>query len=155
MNSVITSASNYGDVYEHWNGLDFTTNARLAKVLLQGGVSSGKTTRDNCAITTRHPEIAMPGFAGTVVTFSSGPSASADFCHVETPFLTQVKLLGSYTMPWDIQVAATFQNIPGPQIAANAVYTSAQIAPSLGRPLSSAASATINIVPPVRSTVSG
>ena len=89
----------------------------------------------------------MPGFAGTVVTFSSGPSASTDFCHVETPFLTQVKLLGSYTMPLDIQVAATFQNIPGPQIAANAVYTSAQIAPSLGRPLSSAAIATINIVP--------
>jgi hypothetical protein len=43
-------------------------------------------------------------------------------------------------------VAATFQTIPGPQIAANAVYASAQIAPSLGRPLSSAASATINIV---------
>jgi hypothetical protein len=60
--------------------------------------------------------------------------------------LTQVKLLGSYTLPLAIQLAATFQNIPGPQIAANALYTSAQIAPSLGRSLSSAASATINIV---------
>ena len=62
----------------------------------------------------------MPGFAGTVVNYASGPSVSTDFCHVETPFLTQVKLLGSYTLPLDIQVAATFQNIHGPQIAANA-----------------------------------
>jgi carboxypeptidase family protein len=146
VNSVITSASNYGTIYEHWNGFDFTTSVRLAKALLQGGLSTGRTVQDNCDITTKNPQVTMPGFAGTVVNFSSGPSASTDFCHVQTPFLTQLKLLGSYTLPLDIQVAATFQNIPGPQIAANATYTSAQIAPSLGRSLSSAASATINIV---------
>jgi hypothetical protein len=146
VNSVVTSASNYGRMYEHWNGFDFTTNARLQKVTLQGGVSTGRTVQDNCAITTNNPQVTLPGFAGTPVSFSSGPSASTDFCHVQTPFLTQLKLLGSYTLPLDIQVAATFQNIPGPQIAANSVYASAQIAPSLGRPLSSAASATINVV---------
>ena len=76
------------------------------------------------------------------------PSASAQFCHVETPFLTQVKLLGSYVLPFDISVAATYQNLPGPNILANATYTSAQIASSLGRQLSSASTATINIVAP-------
>ena len=59
-----------------------------------------------------------------------------------------MKLLGSYTLPWAVQVAATFQNLPGPQILANAVFTSAQIAPSLGRGLSSASTATVNIVKP-------
>jgi hypothetical protein len=82
------------------------------------------------------------------VSFSSSPSASAQFCHVETPFLTQVKLLGSYVLPLDISVAATYQNLPGPNILANATYTSAQIASSLGRQLSSASTATINIVAP-------
>jgi hypothetical protein len=135
VNSAVTSASNYGNMYEHWNGFDFTVNARLPKTLLQGGLSTGKTVQDNCAITTKNPQVTMPGFAGTVVSFASGPSVSADFCHVETPFLTQVKLLGSYTLPLAIQLAATY-----------ALYTSAQIAPSLGRSLSSAASATINIV---------
>jgi hypothetical protein len=33
-------------------------------------------------------------------------------------------------------VSGTFQNLPGPTYNANQVYTSAQVAPSLGRPLS-------------------
>jgi hypothetical protein len=56
--------------------------------------------------------------------------------------------LGAYTLPWQIQVAATLQALPGPQIAANAVFSNAQIAPSLGRSLSSAANVTINLVEP-------
>ena len=57
-------------------------------------------------------------------------------------------MLAAYTLPWQIQVAGTLQSVPGPEISANAVFTSAQIAPSLGRGLSSAANATINLVEP-------
>jgi hypothetical protein len=59
-----------------------------------------------------------------------------------------VKLLGAYMLPWDVQIAATFQSVPGRPLVANAVFTSAQIAPSLGRPLAAAATATINVIPP-------
>ena len=76
------------------------------------------------------------------------PATSTTFCHVETPFLTQVKLLASYTLPWDVQVSGTLQNIPGPLVTASSTYTSAQIAPSLGRPLSSGSTATIPLVTP-------
>ena len=60
---------------------------------------------------------------------------------MSTPnFLTQVKLLGTYTIPKvDVLVSATFQSLPGPQVTANYVATNAQIQPSLGRPLSGGA----------------
>jgi RNA recognition motif-containing protein len=61
-----------------------------------------------------------------------------------------VKFLGTYTVPRaDVQVTATVQSYPGPQIAANYVATNAVIQPSLGRPLSGgAANMTINLVEP-------
>jgi hypothetical protein len=148
ISNVVTAASNYGTQYERWNGIDLTITARLPKVLLQGGLSTGKTTADNCDIVTRYPQVVSPTPPGSSFIFASGPSKSTEYCHVETPFLTQVKLLGSYALPWDVQLAATFQSIPSRSLVANAVFTSAQIAPSLGRPLVAASTATINVIPP-------
>lgn len=126
-----TSAAVFGEQSEHWNGVDLTVNARLPRgTLLQGGVSSGRTVSDTCDVVAR----------------VDNPSPL--YCRVETPWLTQAKLAGSVTLPGGVQVAGAFQSLPGPAVAAQAVFTSAQIAPSLGRPLSSAATATVNLVAP-------
>ena len=133
VSNFFTRAGNYGKQIEHWNGVDVNFNIRpKAGVLLQGGMSTGKTTTDNC----------------DVVTKLDNPSPR--FCHVETAFLTQVKFLGTYLVPKvDVQVAATYRSLPGPQIVANYVATNAQVQPSLGRPLSGgAANVTVNIVEP-------
>jgi len=130
INRIGTGASKFGNQYEHWSGVDLTMNARLPKVVLQGGVAIGKQMTDNCDVL---PKIDSP---------------DARFCHIDYAFLTQVKFLGSYTLPWDVQVAATFQSIPGPQILASGTYTNAQIQPSLGRPLSSGSTATVSLVEP-------
>jgi len=87
-------------------------------------VSSGKTVTDNCEILDQLPE--------------AGP-LTVPYCHAETPFLTQIKLGGSYILPFDIQLSGTVQSFRSNPIAASATFTSAQIQTSLGRALTSGA----------------
>jgi hypothetical protein len=134
IDNFVTLADHYGAQRQHWHGLDFTVNARLQNgLLLQGGLSTGSTMTDNCEVVARVD------------------NPSTRFCHNEEPFLTQVKFLGSYTLPWaGIQVSGSFQNAPGPVITANYVATSASIRSSLGRDLSSgpSSSVTVNLIEP-------
>ena len=72
------------------------------------------------------------------------------FCRVTIPWSAQthVKVAGNYPLPyWGLQLSGTFQILPGAPYGANRVYTSAQVAPSLGRPLS-AATVTVPLAPP-------
>jgi hypothetical protein len=140
-NNLVTFSDNYGKQIQHFNGVDFSVNARLPEgILLQGGVSTGRTSTDNCEIVDDVPEMLL---AGTAL-------MSSDYCHVDTAFLTQVKLIGSYTVPRiDVRLAGSFQSIPGPPISAELVVSSAAAARSLGRPLAGgAANVTVNIIEP-------
>jgi len=103
-------ARDFGEQTEHWNGMDASVNARLQKgIRLQGGVSTGRTTTDNCDLLD-NPEL--------------GVNPSLRNCHNQGAFLTQVKVLGTYLVPKvDINAAATFQSTPGTLLAANRNYT--------------------------------
>ena len=121
-----------------WNGVDVNFNVRLRQgILVQGGMSTGRTSTDNCD-------------CGKCRATVDRTSASQLDCHVETAFLTQVKFLGTYTVPKvDVQIAATFRSLPGPQILANHVATELPGAAlawtsALGR----RANVTVNIVEP-------
>jgi hypothetical protein len=134
-NQFITFAKNFGDHIRRWDGFDISVSARpQGGLMLQAGTSTGRSTTDNCDIVDDLPEILG--------------SLPAQNCHQQTNFLTNFKLLGTYTVPViDVQLAATVQSYPGPEIAANYVATNAAIAPSLGRNLSGgAANKTVNIV---------
>jgi hypothetical protein len=151
VNNLVTFAENYGDLSQKWHGMDLTVSARVARALFQGGLATGKAMVDTCGIVRGNPDInaTVDVAGGTFLRgLGSGPLASTDFCKPDNPWQTQFKFLGSYTMPYDIQVAATFQSLNAPVLLANGTFTSAQIAPSLGRPLAAAASATINMVAP-------
>ena len=68
---------------------------------------------------------------------------------------TQIKLYGTYPLPRDALISATFQNTSGPAILANYAATNGEIAPSLGRNLAAcgtsatcAATATVALIQP-------
>jgi hypothetical protein len=135
----VTFTKNFGTQYEHWNGVDITVNARAWRgLLVQGGTSTERKSTDNCDLLAALPEIGIAGAtvlnagtgASTVGITSTLPaSMPLEFCHVPGTFLTQVKLLGAYTVPRiDVQVSASVQSLPGPEITAQYVATSAEVA---------------------------
>ena len=105
--------------------------------MIQGGLSTGRTTTDNCEVVAQVPEALAGGLP-------------LQWCKVTQPFLTQVKGVGVYTVPKiDVQVSATLQSKPGGQLAANFNVPTAVAAVSLGRPLSgNAANASVNLAQP-------
>ena len=129
-----TSVNEFGGWDQIYNGFDLTIDARVNKVLLQGGMNIGRTETDRCSLAANVPETQLlqnaPG-ANAVVPW--GPVGLED-CATKQNWLTQVKLIGSYTLPYDVQVAATYQDQPGPERQARVVFSAAQIAAVLGRP---------------------
>lgn len=124
-NNLQTFASRYGNQIDHWNGFGLDLNARLPHGLMfVGGIDSGYQTTDNCEIVAQVPESALQGFGYR-------------FCHVDYPWLTQLKFLTSYTVPKvGIQLGATFQNQAGLARSATWQALNAQVSAGLGRDVS-------------------
>ena len=61
---------------------------------------------------------------------------------------TQVKLQFAYPIWYDFKLALAYQNNPGLAQAATLGYTNAQVAPSLGRNLSTASVAVVSLLAP-------
>jgi hypothetical protein len=132
--SVQRAATFYGDYDRYWDGFDVTAQARLQNGLtLQGGTSTGRSVSDSCEAREAVPESALTN----------------PYCRQAEPLLTQFKGLASYLIPKaDVNVAATFSSRPGNSLSANVVYTSAQVAGALGRPLAAVPNVVINVIEP-------
>ena len=127
-NLVTRATTSLGKQTEVYNGIDLTVNARFGgRGLLSGGLNTGKTVTNNCSVVDSPQQLR--------------------FCEVTEPWKaqTQVKLSGSYPLPWDVHVSGTYQNLPGLPIQANFTATNAVIAPSLGRNLSAGAAGAVSV----------
>jgi hypothetical protein len=147
--NFVTQSKTYGDQTERWHGVDVNLSMRPQNgLLLQGGLSTGSTLTDNCEVVEKLPEILFG--ANVFNTANANVWLPAQYCRQESPFLTNVKFAGSYTIPRaDLLVSGTFRSTPGPEIWGNYVGTNAVVAPSLGRNLSGgAANLPLNIVEP-------
>jgi hypothetical protein len=152
INNFVTSASHYGDQIEHWNGFDYSVNARLRQgLIIQGGLSTGKSVLDNCAVMSQLIEIApVPtGASGTAVTGAATTNGGVTYCHQDSGFLTQAKVVGTYTIPKvQLQTSVAYQSLPGQLLAANYTATNAIVFPSLGRNLSSGSNVVVDLYSP-------
>jgi hypothetical protein len=151
VNNLVTSAKSFGDVSDVYTGVDVSANVRLPNgILLQGGFSTGHEVFDNCDVVAKVDnspgsplDLNRVGVSTPLLSNMSGiASPSTLYCRQAPPFQTQVKLLGSYPLPWNLSVSAAFQSVPGPQITATYNVPSSQVAASLGRDLSAGARAT-------------
>jgi hypothetical protein len=152
--NFVTLSDNYGKQIQHWNGVDVNVNARLRSgFTMQGGVSTGRTVVDLCDIAQQVPETLF-GTANSNPTSFPVTATSVwtpdQYCHQQSPFLTQVKGQGVYIIPKiDVQLSGAFASTPGPLIQANFNAPNAVVLPSLGRALSGAAANTsVNLVAP-------
>jgi hypothetical protein len=131
VDNLINRSSLYGTQTDVYSGVDITIQARLGNgAMVGGGASFGSTTTDRCFVVDSPQELL--------------------FCRDEPPYRGQFKFNGVYPLPWDLQVSSVFQSHPGPAVLASHVVSSAEVAQSLGRPLSgNQANVTIpNIIEP-------
>ena len=128
--------------------MDVTFGSRLTRgSMISGGVSTGRTVTDWCHVV-GNPQLFATGM--TAAATSTDPRID-EFCHQTNPWSanTQVKLNGSYSLPWNLQASATFQNLPGIPITATYVANNAAISPSLGRNLAgNAANQILSLIVP-------
>ena len=136
-NETRTSSDNFGGESETWRGFDFGINARMRGLMLQGGVSTGRTSIDYCDLQLQLPErISATTATGSVTRAAAaggGDTVPNDYCRRGTNWLTQLKLIGSYMLPYGIQVAGTLQSQPGPERAAIYRFSAADLVAALGR----------------------
>jgi hypothetical protein len=148
VDNFVTDSRQYGDWYQYFSGVDITLNVRTRSgITFQGGTSTGQNVVDNCEIRNSVPETNVNVGAGLV---GSTVSTVSPYCHVAYGVLTQLRGLGTYTVPKiDLQLSGVFQSKPGAQLLANYAVPAAVVAQSLGRlPSGQVTNVTINLVEP-------
>ncbi|MBM3776742.1 MAG: TonB-dependent receptor [Acidimicrobiia bacterium] len=116
--TLVRNEKTFGDRKQYFNGVDLEMHGRFPNgALLQGGVALGSEVTDNCVVV-------------------DSPDA-LHFCKTSEPWWNsnsgQLKVSGSFPMPYGIELSGVYQNLAGAQILANVPFTSAQIFQALGR----------------------
>jgi len=162
VDELAQSSRRFGDQKENWQGFDYSVAARLKMGLtVQGGAATGRKLADGCAVRAKVPELGAgpTGAANSSVTANvlvttqrGSLSVTNPYCRFVEPYRTDVRGLAVYTIPRvDVQLAATWMSVPGEYLEANFVADNAWIAGGpqpLGRPLTGAAVATVNLIAP-------
>jgi hypothetical protein len=144
VDNFVTRNDAYGKQEEVYNGVDVNFQLRiLERASLGGGWNVGNAVQLGTAA-------GGSASAGTDTCYVIDSPQQLFNCKIDVPYQHRIKINGSYTLPWEVQVAAVIQSNPGANYGANATFTSAQVASSLGRPLSgNTASVTVPLVKPL------
>jgi carboxypeptidase family protein len=100
LNPAKASASNILDAnsssnYRKYTGYDINFNSRMKGLTMFGGVSFGHQVSNTCQVE------------------DANFLRFCDQSKLDIPYYTQIKLSGSYMLPYRLQVSGTFQSYPG------------------------------------------
>jgi hypothetical protein len=150
-NSLIRFSEDFGGETNLYQGFDLNLESRFRNgAFLKAGIAATSRTLDQCNLIAGGLDaISTAGsFMGTE-TYPDGKTA----CHREYPYRPDFKASGSYTLPWDIQLAGTYQfsrgiqtGGAGPSLLANWNMTSAVAAPMIGRNWTSVGSRIVGLM---------
>ena len=154
-NSLIRFSEDFGGETNLYQGFDLNLEARFRNgAFLKAGMAATARTFDNCNLLAAGLDavqtlvFGVPVWQGTEQ-YPDGSTA----CRREYGFRPDGKLSGSYTLPWDIQFAGTYQFTrgiqtggAGPSLTASWAVTSAVAAANGARPWTGVASRTINLM---------
>jgi hypothetical protein len=149
--STTTFSSNYGGETNIYEGFDLTTVARFTRgAFLSAGINAQKRIFDQCNLVNAGIFSALITAATEVTEIYPDGSRA---CHQDLPYRPDFKLLGSYTLPYDVQLSGTFQFTRGVQTGGAAPSllatwgTTPASATTLGRPYSAGATTkTVNLM---------
>jgi hypothetical protein len=144
VDNLITRNNGYGDHKEIYNGVDVNFQLRIRnKAMLGGGWNIGNAVQLGTTA-------GGSASSGTDTCYVVDSPQQLFNCKVDVPYQSRIKVNGSYTFPYGIQVAAVAQSNPGANYGANRAFSLAEIQPSLGRPLSGGVTTvTIPLVKPL------
>ncbi len=113
-NNLVTFSDNFGGETNVYRGFDINLESRFSNgAFIRGGVTAVSRTFDNCNLQNAGYD-AVPGGGTAVVNTETYPDGTS-YCHREYPYRPDVKVLGSYTLPWDILFSGTYQFSRGVQ----------------------------------------
>src|SRR6478735_9201734 len=137
-NSLIRFADDFGGVTNMYQGYDLNLDSRFRNgAFLKAGIGATARTFDNCNLLAAGLDAVVTATSQGTETYPDGSSS----CHREYPYRPDFKASGSYTLPWDVQLAGTFQfsrgiqnGGAGPSLTASWAVTSATAATIGARP---------------------
>jgi hypothetical protein len=150
-NNLIRFSEDFGGETNLYQGFDINLESRFSNgAFLRGGIAATSRTFDNCNLLKAGLDAVSGATAQGTEIYADGTTG----CHREYGYRPDAKLSGAYTLPWNIQLAGTYQFTrgvqtggAGPSIQANWAVTSAVAAPFIGRPAwTGAASRTIQLI---------
>ena len=127
VDNLVMPASAFGEQSEVYNGISASLTGRARGVSFGAGVSSGATTTDRCFVVNSPQELYQ--------------------CRNEEAWYARTQFKGHIVapLPFDLQASSVIQVLPSIPLQADYVVGNAQVAASLGRPLSGGATATRTI----------
>ena len=150
-NSLIRFSDDFGGETNLYQGFDLNLEARFGNgAFFKGGIAATARTFDNCNLLKAGLDAVVGAAAQGTEIYADGTTG----CHREYGYRPDAKMSGSYTLPWDIQLAGTYQFTrgvqtggAGPSIGASWAVTSAVAAPMTGRPAwTGVASRTVQLI---------